>query len=710
MVDFLWGDNYVDTEDTSTKDDFKIEFRNALSNPSDDTFYKKILAVQYALEDDDEEMDEFSSVLKQVIGEVLDEDLSEWLKKSPGWSNFIKRRRTSKTTKTGTKEVDGKEVDVFETKDVQVENEANKKYIENKKLKDLMKPEVIRRLKGLNYLRSQEENLEKKLSEEEIDKIVRSPKFDYELVLEESTRGGEPTGKINTGTSVLTDKNLKDKAHLIIDYPNQLGSDRPLTDELEDISKKRASVLSNMSGNIVKPVAKNQSFDLLEDTLERYDLSLDEDFIEELNDELSKRTIQTKVFEMGKLGQMAGEREKVSESEKNRRIKEMFDKYSKEYDGAEKQAKSENKKVSDVFDGFIEQEEDETMWISKKNNSITISNEDYDKLSNKEKDKYKRKLIERKLTYEEYETAVGIPATTIAYPVDGFIAAAFEEVAQGKNKAKLNYKYNNFNKKWEEVDEPIEYTIKGGESTPISMSYENDDQIETLVKKITEMVKKEAKDSDLLKEYNRVMGIRVYVTFKVKKGKTKELYSSMKDAFEQGITDEDADVYEVSEGWKTKEGWKNGEGVRITNREYDKLSSEEKEEYQRIEVKQITDKEYDKLSPKKKQEYERVYRETQAEDIARIKREGAKEVLDAKTGEDITSEFGKITYKTGQVPIDEINESFKDTNISIKGYLMQAYEIPSVQLRPRRNRELNRTIGGYRKVIRKIKRLIGGLE
>lgn len=43
----------------------------------------------------------------------------------------------------------------------------------------------------------------------------------------------------------------------------------------------------------------------------------------------------------------------------------------------------------------------------------------------------------------------------------------------------------------------------------------------------------------------------------------------MKDAFEQGITDEDADVYEVSEGWKNKEG------------------------------KQITDKEYDKLSPKK---------------------------------------------------------------------------------------------------------------
>jgi len=612
-------------------------------NPNDDTFYRKILGVQYALEDDDEEMDEFSSVLKQVIGEVLDEDLSEWLKKSPGWSNFIKRRRTSKRTKTGTKEVDGEEVDVFETKDIQVENEANKKYIENKKLKDLMKPEVIRRLKGLNYLRSQEENLEKKLSEEEINKIVRSPKFDYELVLEESTRGGEPTGKINTGTSVLTDKNLKDKAHLIIDYPNQLGSDRSLTDELEDISKKRASVLSNMSGNVVKPVAKNQSFDLLEDTIEGYDLSLDEDFIEELNDELSKRTIQTKVFEMGKLGQMAGEREKVSESEKNRRIKEMFDKYSKEYDNAEKQAKSENKKVRDIFDGFIEQEEDETMWISKKNNNITISNEDYDKLSNKEKEKYKRKLIERKLTYEEYETAVGIPATTIAYPVDGFIAAAFEEVAQGKNKAKLNYKYNNFNKKWEEVDEPIEYTIKGGESTPISMSYDNDDQIETLVKEITEMVKKEAKDSDLLEEYNRVMGIRVYVTFKVKKGKTKELYSSMKDAFEQGITDEDADVYEVSEGWKNKEGT------------------------------QITDKEYDKLSPKKKQEYERVYRETQAEDIARIKREGAKEVLDAKTGEDITSEFGKITYRTGQVPIDEINESFKDTNISIKAVLKEVF-------------------------------------
>lgn len=61
--------------------------------------------------------------------------------------------------------------------------------------------------------------------------------------------------------------------------------------------------------------------------------------------------------------------------------------------------------------------------------------------------------------------------------------------------------------------------MKGGESTPISMSYDNDDQIETLVKEITEMVKKEAKDSDLLEEYNRVMGIRVYVTFKVKKGK-----------------------------------------------------------------------------------------------------------------------------------------------------------------------------------------------
>ena len=306
-------------------------------------------------------------------------------------------------------------------------------------------------------------------------------------------------------------------------------------------------------------------------------------------------------------------------------------------------------------------------------------NEDYNKLSNADKENYKKPIVERKLTYDEYVTFAGIPSRTISYPVDGFIAAAFEEVAQGKNKAKLNYKYNK-NKKWEEVDEPIEYTIKGGESTPISMSYENDDQIETLVNKITEMVKKEAKDSDLLEEYNRVMGIRVYVTFKVKKGKTKELYSSMKDAFEQGITDEDADVYEVSEGWKNKEG------------------------------KQITDKEYDKLSPKKKQEYERVYRETQAEDIARIKREGAKEVLDAKTGEDITSEFGKITYRTGQVPIDEINESFKDTNISIKGYLMQAYEIPSVQLRPRRNRELNRTIGGYRKVIRKIKRLIGGLE
>ena len=680
MVDFLWGDNYVDTEDKSTEDDFKTEFRNALMNPNDDAFYRKILGVQYALEDDDEEMDEFSLVLKKVIGEVLDEELSEWLKKSPGWNNFIKRRRTSKRTKTGTKEVDGKVVDVFETKDVQVENEANKKYIENKKLKDLMKPEVIRRLKGLNYLRSQEENLEKKLSEEEINKIVRSPKFDYELVLEESTRGGEPTGKLNTGTSVLTDKNLKDKAHLIIDYPNQLGPDRPLTDELEDISKKRASVLSNMSGNVVKPVAKNQSFDLLEDTLEGYDLSLDEDFIEKLNDELSKRTIQTKVFEMGKLGQMAGEREKVSEGEKNRRMKEMFDKYSKEYDDAEKRAQSENKKISDVSDVLNEQEEDETMWISKENKNITISNEDYDKLSNREKEKYKRKIIERKLTYEEYEASVGIPATTISYPVDGFIAAAFEQVAQGKNKAKLNYKYNSITKKWEEVDEPIEYTVKGGESTPISMSYDNDDQIEKLVKRITEMVKKEAKDSDLFEEYNRVMGIRVYVTFKVKKGKTKELYSSMKDAFEQGITDEDADVYEVSEGWKNKEG------------------------------KQITDKEYNKLSPKEKQEYERVYRETQAEDIARIKREGVKEVLDAKTGEDITSEFGKITYRTGQVPIDEINESFKDTNVSIKGYLMQAYEIPSVQLRPRRNKEMNRTIGGYRKVIRKIKRLIGGLE
>ena len=677
MVDFLWGDNYVDTEDKSTKDDFKTEFRNALMNPNDDTFYRKILGVQYALEDDDEEMDEFSSVLKQVIGEVLDDDLSEWLKKSPGWSNFIKRRRTSKRTKTGTKEVDGKVVDVFETKDVQVENEANKKYIENKKLKDLMKPEVIRRLKGLNYLRSQEENLEKKLSEEEINKIVRAPKFDYELILEESTRGGEPTGKLNTGTSVLTDKNLKDKAHLIIDYPNQLGPDRSLTDELEDISKKRASVLSNMSGNVVKPVAKNQSFDLLEDTLEGYDLSLDEDFIEKLNDELSKRRLQTKVFQMGKLGELEGDREIVSESERDRRLKEMYDKYSEDYDKAEKLAKPKGKKVSDVTKLPTEFDDDDG---------------------------------ERKLTYEEYVTFAGIPVRTVSYPVDGFIAAAFEEVAQGKNKAKLNYKYNNFNKKWEEVDEPIEYTMKGGESTPISMSYDNDDQIETLVKRTTEMVKKEAKDSDLLKEYNRVMGIRVYVTFKVKKGKTKELYSSMKDAFEQGITDEDADVYEVSEGWKTKEGWKNEEGVRITNREYDKLSSEEKEEYQKIEVKQITDKEYDKLSPKKKQEYERVYRETQAEDIARIKREGAKEVLDAKTGEDITSEFGKITYRTGQVPIDEINESFKDTNISIKGYLMQAYEIPSVQLRPRRNRELNRTIGGYRKVIRKIKRLIGGLE
>ena len=32
MVDFLWGDNYVDTEDESTKDDFKTEFRNALMN------------------------------------------------------------------------------------------------------------------------------------------------------------------------------------------------------------------------------------------------------------------------------------------------------------------------------------------------------------------------------------------------------------------------------------------------------------------------------------------------------------------------------------------------------------------------------------------------------------------------------------------------------------------------------------------------------
>ena len=207
-----------------------------------------------------------------------------------------------------------------------------------------MKPEVIRRLKGLNYLRSQEENLEKKLSEEEIDRIVRSPKFDYELVLEESTRGGEPTGKLNTGTSVLTDKNLKDKAHLIIDYPNQLGSDRPLTDELEDISKKRASVLSNMSGNVVKPVAKNQSFDLLEETLEGYDLSLDEDFIEQLNDELSKRTISTKIFQMGKLGQLEGDRETVSESERDRRLKEMYDKYSEDYDKAEKLAKPKGKK------------------------------------------------------------------------------------------------------------------------------------------------------------------------------------------------------------------------------------------------------------------------------------------------------------------------------------------------------------------------------
>ena len=679
MVDFLWGDNYVDSEDKSTEEDFKTEFRNALMNPNDDAFYRKILGVQYALEDDDEEMDEFSSVLKKVIGEVLDEDLSEWLKKSPGWSNFVKRRRTFKTTKTGTKEVDGKEVDVFETKDVQVENEANKKYIENKKLKDLMKPEVIRRLKGLNYLRSQEENLEKKLSEEEIDKIVRSPKFDYELVLEESTRGGEPTGKLNTGTSVLTDKNLKDKAHLIIDYPNQLGPDRSLTDELENISKKRASVLSNMSGNVVKPVAKNQSFDLLEDTLEGYDLSLDEDFIEKLNDELSKRTIQTKVFQMGKLGELEGDRETVSESERDRRLKEMYDKYSENYDKAEKLAKPKGKKVSDVTKLPVEEIEQD-VFVSKEDSKITINKEEYNKLSNADKEKYRRQMVERKLTYEEYVTFAGIPAKTISYPVDGFIAAAFEEVAQGKNKAKLNYKYNGQSKKWEEVDEPIEYTMKGGESTPISMSYDNDDQIKKLVKRITEMVKKEAKDSDLLEEYNRVMGIRVYVTFKVKKGKTKELYSSMKDAFEQGITDEDADVYEVSEGWKNKEG------------------------------KQITDKEYDKLSPKKKQEYERVYRETQAEDIARIKREGAKEVLDAKTGEDITSEFGKITYRTGQVPIDEINESFKDTNISIKGYLMQAYEIPSVQLRPRRNRELNRTIGEYRKVIRKIKRLIGGLE
>ena len=542
-----------------------------------------------------------------------------------------------------------------------------------------MKPEVIRRLKGLNYLRSQEENLEKKLSEEEIDKIVRSPKFDYELVLEESTRGGEPTGKLNTGTSVLTDKNLKDKAHLIIDYPNQLGPDRSLTDELENISKKRASVLSNMSGNVVKPVAKNQSFDLLEDTLEGYDLSLDEDFIEKLNDELSKRTIQTKVFQMGKLGELEGDRETVSESERDRRLKEMYDKYSENYDKAEKLAKPKGKKVSDVTKLPVEEIEQD-VFVSKEDSKITINKEEYNKLSNADKEKYRRQMVERKLTYEEYVTFAGIPAKTISYPVDGFIAAAFEEVAQGKNKAKLNYKYNGQSKKWEEVDEPIEYTMKGGESTPISMSYDNDDQIKKLVKRITEMVKKEAKDSDLLEEYNRVMGIRVYVTFKVKKGKTKELYSSMKDAFEQGITDEDADVYEVSEGWKNKEG------------------------------KQITDKEYDKLSPKKKQEYERVYRETQAEDIARIKREGAKEVLDAKTGEDITSEFGKITYRTGQVPIDEINESFKDTNISIKGYLMQAYEIPSVQLRPRRNRELNRTIGEYRKVIRKIKRLIGGLE
>lgn len=66
----------------------------------------------------------------------------------------------------------------------------------------------------------------------------------------------------------------------------------------------------------------------------------------------------------------------------------MYDKYSENYDKAEKLAKPKGKKVSDVTKLPVEELEQD-FYVDKKDNKITISEEDYNKLSNADKENYR---------------------------------------------------------------------------------------------------------------------------------------------------------------------------------------------------------------------------------------------------------------------------------------------------------------------------------
>ena len=138
--------------------------------------------VKYSFEEDSTEEERFDDFIQQIMDEVLAEDLGQWLKKSPGWTRFIMKKTTSGKVKTG---VDDTGKDIFSTKDKQVENSANKRFIEGKTLKEVLDAKVVRRLKGLNYLRNQEENLQRELSEEEISQMFEDAKYRYEIDLTE---------------------------------------------------------------------------------------------------------------------------------------------------------------------------------------------------------------------------------------------------------------------------------------------------------------------------------------------------------------------------------------------------------------------------------------------------------------------------------------------------------------------------------------------
>ena len=740
MVGFPWGDNQEDTTDESSKNNLISEFRNYIMS-KDNKFYSDFMNAVDVLEENPQEEQEFIAWFKkEILNPVLDEPLENWLSNSAGWGQFthypslktgkVKTQKERKTT--GDKR---KFTDVFAGGGTtEMKNQENIDFIQGKTLKDILNTKIVRRLSGLQHLR-EAENIEQDLTDEEIDILFDSsgdkyggnndPNIKAELIFEERLdREGVPNGKLGLSLNSLKDKELKNKSHILLQWPN--FSDEPMDKELDTLGDIRVRELSDKLGQRLQLKQSIHNAEMDSFVIKDYDFSLPQEFVNKLTNPLSKRQLVQTKWDIGGKQLSSAEYEKL-----------VTDKLYPKY---------------------------EEQW---KKNKKNLPYQEYFRQVKGKDGKTVDRPYKRKLTLDEYMAEEELNRRQTSAPVTAEILEVYSMAKKGKS-ALIPFTYKN--NKWVKTETPEEWQLTGSASNPIKMELD-DTAFDTLIMDISDEVRDKAKEWSALRPADRVRGCYVRVKIALQESTKESLaaqladnytrrqdptkkdpeeeysilrYVALHESIPEGASalDKEGDKYkylipdvkevrkklrqewETSQRAKREEDRKNKKTKPKSSTATPTIRGDEDFSFGTAEAKgqfslpdaleekgylpvSISQSEYNELSEQEKTYFTSQYQEFDYSrdqlEVYQAERAGDLFMTDEGESGMTQPKTGQKTYRVGTVDADDPNSSLESVNLVVNCYYSQKFEIPFETSKQKKgNTELIDTIDSYKAKIREI--------